>query len=103
MMILKNIIVGGVPSDILIDGNKIDSVVKSGTMMCDDPGAEVVDCTGKVALPGFVNMHTHAAMTMMRGMGEDIAFHEWLKPIWKSNLESMPNMYTMRRRLHVLR
>lgn len=83
MMILKNIIVGGVPSDILIDGNKIDSVVKSGTMMCDDPGAEVVDCTGKVALPGFVNMHTHAAMTMMRGMGEDIAFHEWLKLIWE--------------------
>jgi 5-methylthioadenosine/S-adenosylhomocysteine deaminase len=83
MMILKNIIVGGVPSDILIDGNKIDSVVKSGTVMCDDPGAEVVDCTGKVALPGFVNMHTHAAMTMMRGMGEDIAFHEWLKLIWE--------------------
>jgi 5-methylthioadenosine/S-adenosylhomocysteine deaminase len=83
MMILKNIIVGGVPSDILIDGNKIDSVVKSGTVMCDDPGAEVVDCAGKVALPGFVNMHTHAAMTMMRGMGEDIAFHEWLKLIWE--------------------
>ena len=83
MMILKNIMVGGVPSDILIDGNKIASVVKAGTVACDKPEDEVVDCTGKAALPGFVNMHTHAAMTLMRGMGEDIAFHEWLKLIWK--------------------
>ena len=83
MMILKNIIVGGVSSDILIDGNKIESVVKTGTVVCDELEAEVVDCTGKAALPGFVNMHTHAAMTLMRGMGEDIAFHEWLKLIWE--------------------
>ena len=81
MMILKNIVVGGVPSDIQIDGNKITSVIRTGAGKYDD--AEVVDCTGKAALPGFVNMHTHAAMTLMRGMGEDIAFHEWLKLIWE--------------------
>jgi 5-methylthioadenosine/S-adenosylhomocysteine deaminase len=45
-------------------------------------GTEVVDCTGKVAFPGFVNMHTHAGMSMMRGVGEDIRFHEWLDRIW---------------------
>ena len=80
-MILKNIVVGGDPSDIQIDGNKITSVIRTGAGKHDD--AEVVDCTGKAALPGFVNMHTHAAMTLMRGMGEDIAFHEWLKLIWE--------------------
>ena len=44
---------------------------------------EVVDCAGKAALPGFINMHTHAGMALMRGVGEDIAFHEWLDRIWE--------------------
>ena len=44
--------------------------------------AEVLDCTGKTAVPGFVNMHTHAGMMMMKGVGEDIAFHEWIDRIW---------------------
>ncbi|MCM1178165.1 MAG: amidohydrolase, partial [Bacteroides sp.] len=45
-------------------------------------GVEVVDCTGKVAVPGFVNMHTHAAMSLMKGVGEDIFFSEWIDRIW---------------------
>jgi 5-methylthioadenosine/S-adenosylhomocysteine deaminase len=41
-----------------------------------------MDCTGKAAFPSFINMHTHAGMTLMKGIGEDIAFHEWLDKIW---------------------
>ena len=44
---------------------------------------EVVDCTGKVAVPGFVNMHTHAAMSLMRGIGEDMVLQDWLAHIWE--------------------
>jgi 5-methylthioadenosine/S-adenosylhomocysteine deaminase len=35
-----------------------------------------------VAIPGFVNMHTHSAMSLMRGIGEDMLFHDWLAKIW---------------------
>ena len=49
----------------------------------DGSSAQTVDCRGKVAVPGLINMHTHAAMTLMRGMGEDVAFHQWLKRIWE--------------------
>lgn len=85
-ILLKNIVTGGVESDILIDGNRISMVRPSscsagGPESCD--GVEVVECHGKAALPGFVNMHTHAGMSMMRGVGEDIAFHEWLDRIWQ--------------------
>ena len=30
-------------------------------------------------LPGFVNAHGHAAMTMLRGLGEELPLMEWLQ------------------------
>ena len=81
MILLKNIIVKGDECDVLINGNLIEKIAPSGHISCD--AEEVVDCTGKVALPGFVNMHTHAGLSMMRGVGEDIAFHQWLDRIWE--------------------
>lgn len=42
-----------------------------------------LDGQGKVALPGLVNCHTHVAMTLFRGIAEDIPFDEWWgKTIW---------------------
>lgn len=82
-ILLKNIGCGGRNSDILIDGNLISKVCPAGCVMTVDADCEVVDCTGKAAVPGFVNMHTHAGMSMMRGVGEDIAFHEWIDRIWQ--------------------
>ena len=88
-LLLKNIEVAGNLSDILIVDERIASVVPAGEGSEAVPADEVVDCTGKAATPGFVNMHTHAGMAMMRGIGEDIAFHEWLDRIWKveSNID----------------
>lgn len=39
---------------------------------------EVIDCTGKVMMPGFVNTHTHIPMTLMRGYGGGHDLHSWL-------------------------
>ena len=92
-IILGNIVNGGTASDILIENGKISRIsaadTQSDAYARHDDSTEVVDCTGKVAVPGFVNMHTHAGMSMMRGVGEDIAFHEWLDRIWKveSNID----------------
>ncbi len=44
---------------------------------------EVVDAAGDVLLPGLVNAHTHAAMTLFRGLGDDLPLEEWLRSrIW---------------------
>ena len=40
---------------------------------------EVYDGRGKVLIPGLVNNHTHAAMTLMRGYGEDLPLQRWLE------------------------
>ena len=39
---------------------------------------EIIDCTGKVMMPGFVNAHTHIPMTLMRGYGGGHNLQDWL-------------------------
>ena len=65
--------------DVITDGALIDSVVAAGTAR-----NSVYDGKGKTALlPGFVNAHGHAAMSMLRGLGEELPLMEWLeKRIW---------------------
>jgi len=45
--------------------------------------AESVNLPSHVLLPGFVNAHTHAGMTLLRGVAESLGFDAWLKEkIW---------------------
>ncbi len=45
--------------------------------------ATVVDRPNHVLLPGLINAHTHAAMTLFRGMADDMPLEEWLSQhIW---------------------
>src|SRR5580693_4139241 len=37
-----------------------------------------VDCGGRVVMPGLVNAHTHAAMTLLRGLADDLRLDVWL-------------------------
>ena len=39
---------------------------------------EVIDAGRKLIMPGLINMHTHAYMTMMRNYADDVPFQEWL-------------------------
>ncbi len=41
------------------------------------PG-ELVDCEGKVLMPGLVNAHTHVPMNLLRGLGDDLRLDVWL-------------------------
>lgn len=80
---LKNIKVDGSVSDVLLDGGLIAGIVSAGEPVAVPDGAEVVECHRNTLMPGLVNMHTHAGMALMRGVGEDISFHEWLDRIWE--------------------
>ena len=44
---------------------------------------ETVSRPGSVLIPGLVNAHTHNPMTLMRGVADDLALHDWLQHhIW---------------------
>lgn len=42
---------------------------------------EVIDAEGMAIVPGLVNGHTHAAMTLFRGHGDDLPLMEWLRNV----------------------
>ncbi|MBF0177210.1 MAG: amidohydrolase [Magnetococcales bacterium] len=47
------------------------------------PGTEILDARGMVVTPGLLNGHTHAAMTLFRGYGDDMHLMDWLQNrIW---------------------
>ena len=65
---------------IRITEGKIERI---GKLLKKEKGEEVIDCKGKLVMPGLINTHTHASMTLFRGLGEDMELHEWLKKkIW---------------------
>lgn len=83
-ILLKNIALDGSQKDIIIkDGLIADICAPEGAGAFTTPGAEIVDCSGKAAFPGFVNMHTHAGMALMRGLQEDVNFQQWIDNVWK--------------------
>ena len=43
------------------------------------PQGVVVDCTGRLVLPGLVNCHGHTAMTLVRGLGGGLPLQRWLE------------------------
>ena len=60
---------------VAVEGTKIASV---GTERPAGEFERVIDCTGKVLMPGFVNAHTHVPMTLMRGYGGGCDLQHWL-------------------------
>lgn len=40
--------------------------------------AEIFDAQGMIAMPGFINTHTHVPMTLLRGYADDLPLHKWL-------------------------
>lgn len=74
-------------ASVVIEGERILSVISSlaevDSYMSDNPTARVVDCSGKVIMPGLINTHCHVAMTLQRGLADDIELMEWLeKWVW---------------------
>ncbi|WP_411681822.1 8-oxoguanine deaminase [Clostridium thailandense] len=53
--------------DILIEGPKITSIGKELNI---PDNTKIIDCTGLIALPGFVNTHHHLYQTLFRGIKE---------------------------------
>ena len=56
-----------------------DRIVALGAGVEPAAGDEVLDAAGMALLPGLVNGHTHAAMTLMRGYGGDLPLMKWLQ------------------------
>lgn len=68
---------------IAVAGPRIVYVGKESALPGDFQPEKIIDGTNMAALPGFVNCHTHAAMTLFRGFADDLPLMLWLEEkIW---------------------
>ncbi len=67
------------PGGIAVRSGKIVSVGPSELIQSAFESSETLDISGCVALPGLINSHTHAAMTLFRGLADDLPLMDWLQ------------------------
>lgn len=68
---------------VLIDAGRIVDIVPDAVVARDYLPRERIALNRHVLLPGLVNAHTHTAMTLMRGIADDVPLATWLEQhIW---------------------
>jgi len=68
---------------VLIQGDRIAAVVSNREADERYRAKETIDLPDHVVLPGLINMHGHAAMSLFRGMADDLPLMTWLNDhIW---------------------
>lgn len=68
---------------VVVDQGKILALLPTVEATKKYTGRRQVDLGKHVLLPGLVNTHTHAAMTLLRGFADDLPLHTWLEQhIW---------------------
>lgn len=63
---------------VVVEGERIAAIEPIEQARASRPQAEVVELPGHLLCPGFVNLHCHAAMSLLRGVGDDLPLERWL-------------------------
>ncbi len=68
---------------VVVDRDRIEAVVPADRLEKNFAGIEIQRLRDCVVIPGLINVHTHAAMSLMRGLADDLPLMEWLqRHIW---------------------
>jgi 5-methylthioadenosine/S-adenosylhomocysteine deaminase len=66
------------PGAVAVDGDQIVAVGAQNEITSAYTSANILDCSGKVLMPGLINSHTHVPMTLLRGLADDLRLDVWL-------------------------
>lgn len=90
-----------VPQNVLLEHHSI--VIQAGLIVDICPSSsvfelyqvkEVVKLTEHILIPGLINLHAHAAMSLMRGMADDLPLMPWLEQhIWPAEQAVVSERY----------
>lgn len=64
-------------ASILLAGDRIAAIGSRAALVAAEPMAEVIDCQGRIVIPGMVNTHTHLFQTLLKGLGDDRVLKDW--------------------------
>lgn len=80
--LIAGVTIDGSTVDIAIDETGLIAGIGENARKTIDADI-VIDGSDRLAMPGMVNTHTHAAMTLLRGYGDDMLLQDWLsQKIW---------------------
>jgi len=86
-ILIKNVLLQQETTDIYIEGNTIQKTEKNLARTAQ----KIIDGKGKAVIPGLINSHSHAAMSLARGYGDDIPLEQWLNErIWPYEAKLTP-------------
>lgn len=63
---------------IAIKDAKILAIDNEEIILANYDAPEILDLSNSLIMPGLINAHTHAAMTFLRGLADDMPLMEWL-------------------------
>ena len=66
---------------VAIEGDRVTAAGPSGELRSLYRGRRELDLSGYLLMPGLINTHTHAAMSLFRGAGDDLPLNRWLEKI----------------------
>jgi len=78
-ILVRGVGLNGEKKDIYLEGNRIKRIANR----IEEPADPMISGADKIAIPSFVNGHTHAAMTLLRGYADDMPLKEWLGAVSK--------------------
>lgn len=68
---------------LVIQDGKIKDILPTAEALATYVADELLTCSNHLLIPGLINSHTHAAMSLMRGMADDLPLQTWLSDhIW---------------------
>jgi 5-methylthioadenosine/S-adenosylhomocysteine deaminase len=71
----RRVIDGGA---VAVRGDSIIAVGPTADLASQFDAIRVIDARGAIVMPGLINTHAHAAMSLFRGIADDLALDEWL-------------------------
>ena len=63
---------------VAVRGTSIVAVGNDSEVRAAYTAPQILDCHGKVLMPGLINAHTHVPMTLLRGLADDLRLDVWL-------------------------
>ena len=64
---------------VVVRGDSIVAIGKSAEIESEYEASKIIDAHGGIIMPGLINGHAHAAMSLFRGIADDLSLDEWLK------------------------
>jgi 5-methylthioadenosine/S-adenosylhomocysteine deaminase len=78
---------------VLVKGSRIVSIGRFDEIQIGSD-VNIIELPGQLLVPGLINCHTHAGMSLLRGFADDLPLHEWLSDaIWPVEAEFMSAEY----------